>query len=211
VIENFGTYNPSTGATPYGSVQSDGGTYNLYRSQRVQQPSIEGTRTFYQYWSVRTVKRSGGTVTMANHFNAWKAAGLNLGTHDYMVVATEGYFSSGSATVNVGAGGSSGGGGGGGGNTNPPTNPNPPTQTQPANPGNGGGNTNVSFLFIYLILSLQWSVLANLYVSSSALLAGVNVVDRAGMVLLAAVRVLAGPATSGTRSACKLEGVEGRE
>ncbi|KAK0755146.1 concanavalin A-like lectin/glucanase domain-containing protein [Schizothecium vesticola] len=129
VVENFGTFDPSTGAQRMGSVTTDGATYNIFRSQRVQQPSIEGTKTFYQYWSVRTSKRSGGTVNMGNHFRAWQAAGLPLGTHDYQIVATEGYFSSGSATVNVGASGDSG---------STPQEPTPQPTTQP---GNGGGGS----------------------------------------------------------------------
>lgn len=92
VVENFGTYNPSTGAIQLGSITSDGGSYKIYRTQRVNQPSIEGTRTFYQYWSVRDVKRTSGSVNMANHFAAWQSSGLTLGSHDYQIVATEGIF-----------------------------------------------------------------------------------------------------------------------
>ncbi|KAK4151856.1 concanavalin A-like lectin/glucanase domain-containing protein [Chaetomidium leptoderma] len=101
VIESYGTYNPSSGAQYKGSVNTDGGTYNIYVSTRTNQPSIEGTRTFQQYWSVRTSKRVGGAVTMQNHFNAWSQVGLRLGQHDYQIVATEGYQSSGSSDIYV--------------------------------------------------------------------------------------------------------------
>lgn len=115
VIESYGSYNPSScsGGQNYGSFQSDGATYDIRRCQRVQQPSIEGTQTFYQYFSVRTPKKNfgsiSGTITVANHFNAWASAGLNLGSHDYMVLATEGYQSSGSSDITVSEGGSSNG------------------------------------------------------------------------------------------------------
>lgn len=105
VVDDYGSFTPpGSGATLMGTVTSDGGTYNIYRTQRVNAPSIQGTATFYQYWSVRTSKRAQGannTITFANHVKAWANLGMSLGTMNYQIISTEGYGSSGSSNVTV--------------------------------------------------------------------------------------------------------------
>lgn len=74
----------------------DGSVYDIWEHQQVNQPSIAGTTTFNQYISNRRTSRPGsGTITTSCHFDAWKALGLNLGTYDYQVLATEGWGSAG--------------------------------------------------------------------------------------------------------------------
>ena len=95
---------PGEDAPVLGTVDSDGGTYRIYRTTRVEKPSIRGTQTFDQFWSVRTEKRPQGadnTITFATHVAAWRSHGLELGTMDYQVMATEGFGSTGRSDVTV--------------------------------------------------------------------------------------------------------------
>jgi endo-1,4-beta-xylanase len=103
VVDSWGSWRPpGTGSS--GNINSDGGTYSQHRTQRVNQPSIIGTATFWQNWSVRTSKRPTGsnvTITFQNHVNAWNSRGWGLGNHNSQIMATEGFQSSGYSNLTV--------------------------------------------------------------------------------------------------------------
>jgi peptidoglycan/xylan/chitin deacetylase (PgdA/CDA1 family) len=118
IVESWGSWRPP-GASPKGQITVDGGTYDVYETTRVNQPSIEGDTTFKQYWSVRTSKKTSGTISVSEHFKAWERMGMRMGNLYEVALNVEGYQSSGSANVysnTIRIGGSSS-------NTNPGQNP----------------------------------------------------------------------------------------
>jgi hypothetical protein len=69
---------------------------------RYNQPSIDGTATFPQYFSVRrdNDKSSKGVIDISEHFKQWEKLGLDMGSELYEVsLVVEGYQSSGYAEV----------------------------------------------------------------------------------------------------------------
>uniref|UniRef100_S0DFN2 endo-1,4-beta-xylanase n=3 Tax=termite gut metagenome TaxID=433724 RepID=S0DFN2_9ZZZZ len=98
VVEAWGNWRPP-GAESKGTVEIDGGTYDIYRTTRVEQPSIQGTTTFEQYWSVRTDKKTSGTVSVSEHIRAWEKMGMELGKIYEVAFCVEGYQSRGTADV----------------------------------------------------------------------------------------------------------------
>jgi len=98
IVDSWGTWRPP-GASPKGTITVDGGTYEIYETWRINQPSIRGTQTFRQYWSVRTSKRTSGTISVSEHFKKWESLGMQMGKMYEVALTVEGYQSSGSATV----------------------------------------------------------------------------------------------------------------
>jgi endo-1,4-beta-xylanase len=126
---------PNTAGTYMGQMTSDGGTYNIYEHQQVNQPCIQGNNcTFEQYLAIRTSPTSSGTITTQNFFNAWASHGMNLGSLNYQILATETWGGgSGNDSVTVSHGSS------------PPPSSAPPSSAPPSSappssppPGNGG-------------------------------------------------------------------------
>lgn len=105
VCESHGSWTPpgnTSDIVKKGTYTCDGSEYTIYTATRTNQPSIIGTATFQQFWSIRSKTRSSGTVTFASHVAAWKAAGMNMGTTwDYQIMESEGYHSSGSSNITV--------------------------------------------------------------------------------------------------------------
>ena len=98
IVDSWGTWRPP-GSTSKGKIEVDGGTYDVYETIRENQPSIDGNTTFKQYWSVRTSKRTEGTISVTEHFKAWEKLGLNLGKLYEACLCIEGYQSNGKAKV----------------------------------------------------------------------------------------------------------------
>ncbi|KAJ3373274.1 hypothetical protein GGF31_000707 [Allomyces arbusculus] len=97
ISDNWGNYRP-TGEFR-GTLFSDGDTYDIYQVFR-KDASPSGGK-FQNYMSVRRNKRSSGTITFANHVKAWASHGMPLGPLGVQFLATEGYKSSGSSSINV--------------------------------------------------------------------------------------------------------------
>ena len=105
IVETWGSWRPPGATSALGTVYADGGTYDIYKTTRVNMPSIDGDTTFDQYWSVRQSKPSAngtkieGTISVSQHFKAWEQVGLKMGKMYEVALNIEGYQSSGKATV----------------------------------------------------------------------------------------------------------------
>ena len=80
IVEDwFGSGPPTGGGTLKGTFTVDGGTYKVYTHHQVNQPSIHGTMTFPQFFSVRQTPRQCGHISISEHFKQWASYGMTLG------------------------------------------------------------------------------------------------------------------------------------
>jgi len=100
IIENRGSYKPPGGTGFKGTVEIDGGKYEIFESTRTEQPSIQGTKTFQQYWSVRVSNRTEGIISVSEHFKAWEECGMDMSGAIYEIaLCVEGFRTSGNADI----------------------------------------------------------------------------------------------------------------
>lgn len=62
-----------------GTYTLDGDTYDLYKVQRYNAPSIIGTASFETIYAIRRNTRHCGHVSVSEHFKKWEDAGITLG------------------------------------------------------------------------------------------------------------------------------------
>jgi hypothetical protein len=75
----FGSGPPTAGGTLMDTFTVDGGTYKIYTHTQTNQPSIVGTATFVQYFSIRQTARQCGHIDVTAHFKKWASLGMTLG------------------------------------------------------------------------------------------------------------------------------------
>jgi endo-1,4-beta-xylanase len=69
----------TTGGSVVSSYTLDGATYSVIKSTRTNAPSIDGTKSFTQFFSIRQTPRKSGTISITEHFKKWAGLSMNLG------------------------------------------------------------------------------------------------------------------------------------
>lgn len=76
---SYGNSPPTGGGTLKGEFTIDGAQYKIYTFTRVNMPSIKGTQTFPQFFSVRQTPRQCGQISVSEHFKKWASLNLQMG------------------------------------------------------------------------------------------------------------------------------------
>ena len=79
IVDEWIGWNPGSNATKKGTLDIDGDTYDIYTHTQTNQPSIQGTATFPQFFSIRKTARQCGHISLSEHFKQWGTLGMTLG------------------------------------------------------------------------------------------------------------------------------------
>jgi endo-1,4-beta-xylanase len=97
IVEAWGAWRPP-GITSKVTVVSDDGVYDIYETI----PHVGLTISDYrQFWSVRQTKRTSGTITCANHFDAWAENKMIMGELHEVMFFVEGYIGHGNVDIRM--------------------------------------------------------------------------------------------------------------
>jgi len=69
----------TTGGSKVDRYTLDGAIYQIIKNVRFNEPSIDGEKTFTQYFSIRQTPRKQGIISIAEHFKQWDSKGMKLG------------------------------------------------------------------------------------------------------------------------------------
>ncbi len=83
IVDNWGPASrPNWLGTSQGKITVDGAEYEIFTAD-ANRASIEGNKPFKQIYSLRSTARKCGTISITEHFKAWKQKGITLGSSLY--------------------------------------------------------------------------------------------------------------------------------
>lgn len=99
IVESWVGKNPAEYAEFLGTITVDGAEYKVYSSKTFLPPSVFGIVPKYIYYSVRTSKRTSGTVSVMEHFKAWEGLGIDLWDVENVGFSVNGFENKGKCNV----------------------------------------------------------------------------------------------------------------
>ena len=83
IVDNWGPASrPNWLGTSRGKITVDGAEYEIFTAS-ANRATIEGNKAFDQIYSLRSEARTCGTISITEHFKAWKEKGITLGSSLY--------------------------------------------------------------------------------------------------------------------------------
>ncbi len=73
----------TTGGKIVSTINVDGSIYDIVVNEKKNAPSIDGTKTFTQIFSIRRKQRKCGRISVTEHFKKWEELGLAFGEKMY--------------------------------------------------------------------------------------------------------------------------------